>query len=222
MIFTGRRFSSCIFSVKAIEKQAVKFQRPVVYDIARDRTPYRILVSCILSLRTKDKITDQVSKKLFEIADTPGEMIKQPLAKLMRLIRPVGFYRNKAKTILQASGKIIKEFSGVVPSNRQDLLSIKGVGRKTANLVLGLGYNIPAICVDTHVHRISNRIGWVNTQTPYQTEELLMGILPESYWIKINTILVAFGQNICVPVSPFCSRCPVVEYCERAGVKKSR
>jgi endonuclease-3 len=134
----------------------------------------------------------------------------------------VGFYRNKAKAILEISKKIIRDFSGRVPSRLEDLLSLKGVGRKTANLVLGLGYNRPAICVDTHVHRISNRLGWVKTQNPQGTEEALEKIIPKNYWIRLNTILVAFGQNVCVPISPFCNRCYVNSYCKKIGVNRHR
>lgn len=180
------------------------------------------MISCILSLRTKDKTTTEASARLFKIADTPRKMERLPLPRLERLIYPVGFYRNKAKVILGASRKIIKDFSGVVPDNLEDLLEFRGVGRKTANLVLGLGYDIPAICVDTHVHRISNRLGWVRAATPGRSEEALKNIIPKNYWIDLNTILVTFGQNICLPLSPFCSRCNVFTLCKRIGVEKFR
>jgi endonuclease-3 len=149
-------------------------------------------------------------------------MVKLPRERLEKLIYPVGFYRNKAKVILNISRKLIKSFNSKVPDKLDKLLEFKGVGRKTANLVLGLGFNIPAICVDTHVHRISNRLGWIRTRSPEDSEEALKKIIPRNYWIELNTILVTFGQNLCEPVSPFCSRCAVYGFCERRGVKKSR
>ena len=159
---------------------------------------------------------------MFRVASGPQSMVKLTQARLEKLIYPVGFYRNKAGIILGISRRILEEFSGKVPGNLDDLLSFKGVGRKTANLVLGLGFNIPAICVDTHVHRISNRLDWVSTNTPEDTEEALKKIAPRKYWIDLNTILVTFGQNLCLPVSPFCSRCLVFKFCKRRGVNKSR
>jgi len=149
-------------------------------------------------------------------------MIKLTRLRLEKLIFPVGFYHRKAKVILDLSRKIIREFNAKVPSKIEDLLSFKGVGRKTANLVLGLGFNIPAICVDTHVHRISNRLGWINTKSPEDSEAALEKIIPKNLWIDLNTILVGFGQNLCQPVSPICSRCSVVNFCKRKGVIRSR
>jgi endonuclease-3 len=175
-----------------------------------------------LSLRTKDKTTTEAGNRLFRVADNPYDMVKLTPGRLERLIYPVGFYRNKTRVILKLSREIIENFSGRLPDKLEDLLGFKGVGRKTANLVLGLAYNIPAICVDTHVHRISNRLGWVKTKTPEATEEALKKIIPRSRWIDVNTLLVTFGQNICVPISPFCSRCFVYKFCKRKGVTKSR
>lgn len=175
-----------------------------------------------MSLRTKDKTTTEASNRLFKVADNPKSMIKLSVRRLRGLIYPVGFYRNKARVILAVSRKIIEDFAGRVPDKLEDLLKFKGVGRKTATLVLGLGYNIPAICVDTHVHRISNRLGWVKTKTPEATEEALKKIIPRNYWIHLNTLLVTFGQNVCVPISPFCSSCFVYKLCERIRVIKSR
>jgi endonuclease-3 len=149
-------------------------------------------------------------------------MIRLSKTRIQKLIYPVGFYRNKTKVILGISRRIIEDFAGGVPRKLEELLSLKGVGRKTANLVLGLGYNIPAICVDTHVHRISNRLGWIRTDIPEQTEEALKKIIPQRHWIRLNTILVAFGQNICVPISPFCIRCYVNSYCKKVGVVRFR
>lgn len=209
-------------ALRLIEKQADKFKVPSVTEVSKKKDPYRILISCILSLRTKDKTTLKASNRLFKVADNPCGMVKLTSRRLERLIYPAGFYRKKARVVLGVSRKIIKDFAGRVPGKLEDLLAFKGVGRKTANLVLGLGYNIPAICVDTHVHRISNRLGWVKTKTPEETEESLKGIIPEAEWINLNTVLVSFGQNICVPISPFCSSCFVYKFCKRAGVIRSR
>jgi len=209
--------------IKLIEKQVKEFKIPWVTEVAKeDKDPYLVLISCILSLRTKDKTTDEASRRLFKVADNPKKMIKLAASRIQKLIYPVGFYRNKAKVILGISKRLIEDFSGLVPKKLEDLLSLKGVGRKTANLVLGLGYKIPAICVDTHVHRISNRLGWVRTKNPEQTEEALQKIIPKSHWIKLNTILVAFGQNLCVPISPYCSTCSVYNFCRRIRVKRFR
>jgi endonuclease III len=208
--------------LRLIEKQVKGFQVPVVTEVSKKKDPYQVLISCILSLRTKDKTTTEASTRLFKVADNPKDMVKLSASRLGKIIYPVGFYRNKAKVIIGASRKIIKDFKGWVPRTLDELLAIKGVGRKTANLVLGLGYNIPAVCVDTHVHRITNRLGWVKTKTPEETEKALEKIVPEDYWIDLNTILVTFGQNICVPVSPFCSRCLVYKFCKRINVTRSR
>lgn len=191
-------------------------------EVSWSRNPYLVLVSCMLSLRTKDETTRAASQRLFKVADTPYKMIKLSPFYLQKLIYPVGFYRNKAKAILEASRSIIKIYGGKVPDTLEGLLNLKGVGRKTANLVLGLGYGIPAICVDTHVHGISNRLGWVRTKEPHQTEEALQKIIPKQHWIDLNTALVTFGQNICVPVSPRCSICYVRSLCKRVGVTRSR
>ena len=211
-----------IKTIRLIERQTGKFIVPSVTLISRRRDPYQVLVSCILSLRTKDKTTIEASIRLFKVAYTPSAMVKLNTRRIEKLIYPVGFYHTKAKVILGASKRILWEFSGKVPDTLEDLLSFNGVGRKTANLVLGLGYNIPAICVDTHVHRISNRLGWVKTKSPEDTEEALKKIVPKKDWIDLNTTLVTFGQNICLPVSPFCSRCNVFKLCKRVAVKKAR
>ncbi|MFA5145383.1 MAG: endonuclease III [Candidatus Omnitrophota bacterium] len=208
--------------LKLIKGQVKDFKVPSVTEISYKKDPYRVLISCILSLRTKDKTTLEASSRLFKAASTPGDMVRLPGRRLERLIYPVGFYRNKTKVILEASRKIIKDHAGRVPDKLEGLLEFKGVGRKTANLVLGLGYNIPAICVDTHVHRVSNRLGWVKTKAPEDTEEALKKIIPRGRWIVLNTLLVAFGQNICVPVSPFCGRCFARKLCKRVGVVRSR
>lgn len=209
-------------AIRLIEKQVKGFTVPWVTEESKAKDPYRVLISCILSLRTKDKTTAQASKRLFLAADSPRKMIRLPVTRIQKLIYPVGFYRNKARAILGMSKKILDDFKGKVPDNMEDLLKLKGVGRKTANLVLGLGYQIPAICVDTHVHQISNRLGWVKTGDPHATEEALEGIIPKNHWIDLNTLLVTFGQNICVAVSPLCSKCYVNQYCRKIGVTRSR
>ena len=208
--------------LKLLSKQVKGYIVPSVTRIARKHDPYQVLVSCILSLRTKDNTTIRASKRLFAVADNPESMLKLTPGRIRELIYPVGFYRNKSRVILGLSRKLIDDYSGRVPSSLEALLELKGVGRKTANLVLGLGFGIPAICVDTHVHRISNRLGWVSTATPEETEFSLWKIIPRSKWIELNTLLVAFGQNLCFPVSPFCSRCSVYKFCRRIGVNKFR
>ncbi len=209
-------------TIKLIKKQVKDYIVPSVTQISRKHDPYQVLISCILSLRTKDKTTIQASQRLFKIASKPKSMLKLTVAKIEKLIYPVGFYRNKSRVILNLSKKLLKDYSGKVPGSLDALLTLKGVGRKTANLVLGLGFAVPAICVDTHVHRISNRLGWVKTSSPEQSEFALQKIVPKREWIELNTILVTFGQNLCSPVSPFCSKCNVYGLCKRIGVDKTR
>lgn len=216
------QMNKIIRTIRLIEKQVKAFTVPSVTQVSVRKDPYQVLVSCILSLRTKDKTTIEASKRLFKVADNPKAMVKLADRRIKKIIYPVGFYRNKSKVILGISRRILKDFSGRVPKRGEDLLSLKGVGRKTANLVLGLGFNIPAICVDTHVRRISNRLGWVKTKNPEQTEVTLMKIIPQKEWIDLNTTLVTFGQNICLPISPFCSKCYVSKLCNRIGVNRSR
>jgi len=209
-------------TIRLIRGQVKDYIVPSVTQVSSKGDPYQVLISCILSLRTKDKTTIQASRKLFKVADKPEDMLKLTAGQIQKLIYPVGFYRNKSRVILGLSKKLLKDYSGKVPGSLDALLDLKGVGRKTANLVLGLGFGIPAICVDTHVHRISNRLGWVKTKTPEETEYALQEIIPRDKWIELNTLLVAFGQNLCFPVSPFCSRCKVHRFCKREGVVKSR
>ena len=186
------------------------------------RSPFRLLVACVISLRTKDEVTAEASKRLFEIAPTPDRLAKLQEKRIARAIYPAGFYNTKA-TQLKEIGRIIRDdFEDEVPASEADLLAMPGVGRKTANLVLGLGFGIPAICVDTHVHRISNRLGMVSTKTPEQTERSLMEVLPRDLWVPINDLLVTFGQNRCHPTSPRCTNCPLEDICPRVGVTRSR
>ncbi len=189
---------------------------------SRERDPFKVLVSCILSLRTKDKVTGEASQRLFQLAQTPGEMSKLSAERIQKEIYPVGFYRVKAQRIRDLSREIVGRFKGKVPSTIEELLLLKGVGRKTANLVVTLGYNKHGICVDTHVHRITNRWGLVETKNPTQTEFALRELLPIQYWKPLNGILVAFGQGICKPISPLCSQCHIRPACARIGVQHSR
>jgi endonuclease III len=192
----------------------------VVADTTRD--PFRVLIACVLSLRTQDVTTAAASERLFARADTPAAMLGLTAGEIERTIYPVGFYRTKARAILTICRDLIDRFQGRVPDEIDALLTLKGVGRKTANLVVTMGYGKPGICVDTHVHRISNRLGYVRTRTPAETETALRRRLPRRYWIGYNDLLVAFGQNVCTPISPKCSRCPVRARCRRVGVTLSR
>lgn len=200
-----------------------QFPQPLIDDMgAQDQTPFRILIATILSLRTKDTLTAIVAPRLFAAADTPHAMLTLSEDQIAELIYPVGFYRNKAKMIRQISAQLIDQYGGMVPSDLDVLLALPGVGRKTANLVLTMGFGLPGICVDTHVHRICNRWGYVATKTPEDTELALRATLPLAHWIAINGLLVTLGQNICHPTSPKCSVCPVAAYCARIGVTRSR
>lgn len=184
--------------------------------------PFRVLISCFLSLRTKDEVTEQASRRLLERASTPQQILSISVPQIRRLIYPVSFYRVKAQRLHQICQHLIGRFRGKVPDTLEELLTLPGVGRKTANLVLTVGFGKPGICVDVHVHRISNRLGYVCTRNPDETERVLRGKLPKRYWLEYNTLLVAFGQNLCRPVSPWCSRCPVRSHCRRVGVTSSR
>jgi endonuclease-3 len=184
--------------------------------------PFRVLIACLLSLRTKDETTVPASARLFALADTPQAMIRLTPRQIERAIFPVGFYRTKARVILGVCRDLLDRFGGQVPDEIDALLTLKGVGRKTANLVVTQGFNKPGICVDVHVHRISNRWGYVKTGKPEETEMALRARLPRRYWIGYNDLLVAFGQNVCQPLSPKCSECPVSRGCPRLGVTHSR
>jgi endonuclease-3 len=191
-------------------------------EVERARDPFRVLVACVISLRTKDDVTARASARLFAAASTPATIAALTEDRIAELIYPAGFYRTKARHIREIALAIEEEHGGRVPSDRGALLALPGVGRKTANLVLGLGFKLPAICVDTHVHRISNRLGLVRTGTPEETERSLERVLPTKYWIDINDLLVTFGQNVCHPTSPRCSTCPLAPRCPRLGVVRSR
>jgi endonuclease-3 len=197
---------------------------PVITKISKNenRNPYLVLVGTLLSLRTKDELTEKVMNRLIKEIRTPEEMLIFPIERLRELIYPVGFYKKKSIVLKNVSRTIIDVYGGKVPDSIDELLKIKGIGRKTANLVITEGYNKLGICVDTHVHRISNRTGIVMTKNPVQTESALRKVLPKKYWIIFNTLLVTFGKNICKPISPHCSTCPISHLCNRSGVSKHR
>jgi len=192
----------------------------IVSEYGKD--PYLILISCLLSLRAKDSASLPVSRLLFNSALTPYEMINISQRELEKILYSIGFYRNKARQVLSVSHELIDRFEGKVPATEQKLLSIKGIGPKTANIVLSEAFGIPAIAVDIHVHRIANRLGLVNTKSPEQTEKELKKIVPHKYWSQINPLLVMWGQNICEPISPWCSKCAISKLCPRINVKRSR
>ena len=179
------------------------------------KNPYLVLIACILSLRTNDKTTYPATLRMLELAKTPKDMKQVKIEDLAQAIYPVGFYENKAKQIIELSKTIDEELDGKVPDEIDELVKFRGVGRKTANLVLSLGFNKPAICVDVHVHRIFNRLGYIKTKTPEETEFALRNKLPEKYWIDINTLLVTHGQNVCKPIKPKCAECPISAYCAK-------
>ena len=185
-------------------------------------SPFRLLVSCIISLRTKDAITRDASRRLFDLAPTPDDLASLDEEQIAEAIYPAGFYNTKARQ-LREIGRLLRDLHrGLVPKNENELLALPGVGRKTATLVLGLGFGVPAICVDTHVHRISNRLGLVDTDTPAATELALRAVLPTDAWIPVNDLLVTFGQGRCRPTSPRCTGCPVDSLCPRIGVGHHR
>jgi endonuclease III len=207
-----------------VKREIQQWEEPVVGVVARDsnRDPFRILISCLLSLRTKDKTTREASTRLFTLAHQPAAMLALPLKKIERAIYPVGFYRTKAKSIQAICRRLLDHYGGAVPDSIDELVTLPGVGRKTANLVRTVGYGKAGICVDIHVHRISNRWGYVKTKTPEETEQALRRKLPRPHWITFNDLLVPYGQNLCQPVSPFCSKCKLIQYCDRVGVTRSR
>jgi endonuclease-3 len=210
-------------ALAVLRREAAGWNAPIVSFIAvQHGDPFRTLISCILSLRTKDATTAAASSRLFARAHTPEAILALSPKTLERLIYPVGFYRTKARVIRGICSDLIEKFDGRVPDEIDALLTLKGVGRKTANLVVTEAYAKPGICVDTHVHRISNRWGLVRTKTPDKTEIALREVLPLRHWIEYNGILVAFGQTICHPTSPWCSRCKIASLCPRIGVVRSR
>lgn len=206
---------------KAIEAEGQIL--PSVSIIAeREHDPFRVLIATLISLRTKDEVTLAASQRLFALAGDPHAMACLSEQAIQEAIYPAGFYKTKAKNIRLISLRLIEQYEGRVPDTRQELLALPGVGIKTANLTLNLGYQIDAICVDCHVHQIANRLGWVQTKTPEQTELALQEVMPRRFWIPLNELLVRYGQLICTPVSPFCSKCPQAQRCPKIGVSRSR
>ena len=206
--------------LRTLRKKAQDWAIPAIGHYTDN--PFKVLISCILSLRTKDQTTTLASERLFEIADSPQAMLEVPIREIEKRIYPVSFYRVKAQNLHDISEQLINRFESKVPENLDDLLTLPGVGRKTANIVVTLAFQKLGIAVDTHVHRITNRLGYVRTKSPDETEIALRTKLGRRYWIELNDLLVAFGQNLCTPTSPHCSICPVQRYCERVGVKRSR
>ena len=208
--------------LRKLKKAVRKFRTPSVTVIAKKNDPFAVLVSCIISLRTRDEVTELASARLFTLAKLPAELLKLSNAKIEKAIYPAAFYRKKTKSLKELCQVLVKEYSGKVPDKLEELLKLKGVGRKTANLTLILGHNKPGICVDIHVHRISNRWGYVKTKSPDETEMVLRAILPKRFWKGYNDLLVSFGQNLCKPVSPFCGSCPIEDQCPKIGVNRFR
>ena len=210
-----------VIAILKIETQ--QWGVPIVTEIQRlTNSPFKVLISCILSLRTKDEITAQASARLYMLGNTPAELMLVPVTAIEKAIYPVGFYHTKAQQIVNIARSLVEEFESKVPEDIETLITFKGVGRKTANLVVTVGYGLPGICVDTHVHRITNRWGYVKTKTPDKTELALRAKLPKKYWLVINDLLVTYGQNLCKPVSPLCSNCKISSFCKRVGVAQSR
>jgi len=210
-------------AIRILRREVPQWDTPIVTLMAESRrSAFHILISCILSLRTQDQTTSEACRRLFALADTPQVMQRLAAKAIEKAIYPVGFYRVKAKNIIEICRVLNEKYGGRVPDDLDALLELQGVGRKTANLVVTLGFRKPGICVDTHVHRISNRWGYVRTKNPKETEFALRDKLPRRYWIEYNDLLVSFGQHLCRPISPLCSRCPVSRYCDRVGVKQHR
>jgi Predicted EndoIII-related endonuclease len=203
-----------------LKKEFKKHHMPVV-DLVQLQTkdPFKVLIATILSARTKDQTTTQAAQRLFSRVNSFSDLRNAPLSTLEKLIYPVGFYATKARMLKKLPDAIDTLFNGTIPDTVEDLIKLPGVGRKTANLVIAIAFNKPAVCVDVHVHRICNRLGYLKTRTPFETEMTLRKILPVRYWTTFNSYFVSFGQNTCTPINPRCSSCPIVKYCNRMGVK---
>lgn len=197
-------------------------ERTTLNRMRKDKNAFKILISCLLSLRTQDKNTEIASKRLFAVADTPEKISKLPVKRLEKLIYSSGHYKKKARTLKHVSEVLIKKYNSRVPDIKGELLSINGIGPKTANIVLSFAFGKEVLPIDTHCHRIPNRLGWVQTKIPEKTEKELEKILPKKYWREFNGIFVLFGKTICQPISPWCSKCPVEKYCPKINVNKKR
>ena len=215
---------ACIAAMRRRYDADIRHRHPSVTKVSQEResTPFHVLISCLISLRTKDEVTYAASRRLFARARTPRSLARLSVPEIEKLIFPAGFYRKKARLLREISAILLRRYGGNVPDRLEELLSLRGVGRKTAQLVRSLAFGQSAICVDTHVHRISNRMGWVSTGDVVSTEQALQEHIPVRYWAALNTLMVYWGRAICVPVSPWCSRCPIRECCRRRGVQRSR
>ncbi len=221
----GRAGATNLFRkvVPPLRKAVKNYKDPSVTQIAkRSRSPFRVLVSTVISARTKDEVTGAASERLYALASAPEEMSRLRITSIEKAIYPAGFYKTKARAIKNLCRMLIDEYDGTVPDKIEELIRLPGVGRKTANLVLTLGFGKPGICVDTHVHRVCNRLGAVKTKNPTETEFALRDVLPKKNWIEINALLVMYGQAVCNPVSPWCSRGGIISHCGRIGVTRSR
>ncbi|MFH1770146.1 MAG: endonuclease III [archaeon] len=208
---------------KALKKEFDKHQMPVVDLIeATTKSPMNVLLGTILSARTKDDVTAKASKQLFTKVKKINDLNKLSQKEIEKLIYPVGFYKTKAKHLKQLPNVLEKEFNGIIPDTVEELIKLPGVGRKTANLVVAVGFHKPGMCIDTHCHRIPQRLGWFTSKSPYETEMIMRNMIPVKYWEKINSLFVSFGQNVCKPISPKCSICPIKKYCKQVGVETSR
>jgi endonuclease III len=208
--------------MKILGKDFYKIGKTTLNRMRKKPNAFKILISCLLSLRTQDKNTKIASERLFAVADTPRGILKLSIPHLEKLIFSSGHYKKKARTLKHVSKVLIDEFSSKVPDDKEQLLSIKGIGPKTANIVLAFAFGQDVLPIDIHCHRIPNRLGWVKTKTPEQTEKVLEKVLPKKYWNEFNGMFVQFGQEICRPISPWCSKCPIAKYCSRVGVIRSR
>ena len=212
--------------IEEIMKNLAKYynyrERTTLNRMRKNPNPYKVLIACLLSLRARDENTEKVSKALFKVADTPKKMVKLSIPQLEKLVYSSGHYKKKARVIKHVSQELLKLHKGVVPDKKEELLAIKGIGPKTANIVLAFAYGQEVLPIDIHCHRIPNRLGWIKTKTPEQTEKELEKILPKKYWPEFNAIFVLFGQTICQPISPWCSKCPVNQYCSKINIKRSR
>ena len=209
-------------TMKILMKQFRPYGKPTVRRTSAKKDPFKTLVTCLLSLRTQDENTAKASASLFKVADTPKEIISLSMKRLEKLIYSSGYYKNKARSIKHVCKVLLDKYNGKVPKTRKELMGIKGIGPKTSNIVLCFAYGQCVIPVDTHVHRIPNRLGWVKTKKPEETKIELMKIVPKKYWKEINTTFILFGKNVCLPISPWCSKCPINNLCLRVGVEKSR
>ncbi len=210
--------------ISLLKKEIKQFENPIVTEVSEvTKDPFLVLISCLLSLRTKDATTALASKNLFKLAKTPKQILKLTKKQIEKAIYPVGFYPTKAKRIKKICKILIKNYNNKVPNNIEELIKLPGIGRKCAGITMCYGFNkTVSIPIDSHCHQITNRLGWAKTKTPEKTEQELMKIIPKKHWHDLNNLLVAHGQNICVPISPFCSKCYIKRYCERVGVGKSR